>query len=113
MQCDLLIENFKESNTIGLVTENIKHIPDGSSSHCADTLNLMLEKAFKAKKRGEGVKLRCTYHNCSSNGEHIPYSSVESEIYHCRRDYYMQCIGCGYSRTSTHSSCQGCRKGFI
>jgi hypothetical protein len=53
MQCDLLVRNLKNPKTIALVKENIRHISDGSSSHCAGTLDLVLEKAFQPKKQAK------------------------------------------------------------
>lgn len=48
MQCDVLVPDLKSPKTITLVKENIRRISDGSSSHCASALNLVLEKAFEA-----------------------------------------------------------------
>jgi len=40
MQCDLLISDFRNPTMITLMQENIGHISDGSSSHCAGALKL-------------------------------------------------------------------------
>lgn len=133
MECELLTSNFKDPKTIALVKEKIGHISDGSSPHCAGALNLGLEMAFELKKKkeagvpltrpnhdrgeGEGVLLRCSYSNCGRHENPVSFLSVRSNI-RCtgrRRICCMQCAGCGhmYDRTSSHKSCQGCRKRFI
>ena len=53
VQCDILVPELKSPKTITLVKENIRRMSDGSSSHCASALNLVLEKAFKLKKQGD------------------------------------------------------------
>ena len=118
MECELLVSNFKDPKTIGLVKENIRHFADGSSAHCADALKLGLKKAFKLKKPS-GVRLRCTYSSCTWYSNHVSYSSVGSNAYcqNCRNygygSRYLQCVGCGYNRTSNYTSCQSCGKAFI
>ena len=52
MQCDFLVKNMKDPKTIALVKENIRRISDGSSSHCAGALGLILEKAFPTRYHG-------------------------------------------------------------
>ena len=115
MECELLVSNFKDPKTIGLVKENIRHFADGSSAHCADALKLGLKKAFKLKKPS-GVQLRCpnSSYNCAWANTPVSYSSVGSNTYcpNCG-NYYMRCVGCGHDRTSNYTSCQGCRKRFI
>ena len=67
IECNSLISNFKEPKTIALVKENIRHIPDGSLSHCAGALNLVFEKAFELKKKkrqSPGAKLWCLHGGC-------------------------------------------------
>ena len=119
MHCDGLISNFKDPKTIALVKENIRHIPDGSLSHCAGALNLVFRKAFelKMKKREPpGVRLRCPISHCSWNRNNLPYSSVGSTPAHCpycANWRYKQCSGCGYDRTGSFPSCQGCGKVFL
>lgn len=122
MQCELLISKFNNPKTIELVKENIEHISDGSSSHCADALKLGLKKAFdlkKQKKQPLGVKLRCSYGSCQWYKKHPLYSSVGSTVY-CqvclnrgRGSCHFQCVGCGCNRTSTCASCESCGKRFI
>ena len=114
MECDLLISNFKNPKTVALMQESIGHISDGSSSHCASALKLGFKKAFELKKRESGVLLRCSNYNCGWYSNPVPYSSVGSNIYcpQCRRNRYMQCVGCGYQRTSNYVSCQSCGKKF-
>ena len=51
MQGDLLIPNLKNPKTVALLKENIRHIPDGSLSHCASALNLVFNSAFELKKK--------------------------------------------------------------
>ena len=129
MQCNLLISDFKNPTTIALMQENIGHISDGSSSHCASALKLGFKKAFEVKKRESGVLLRCSNYNCGWYSNPVSYSSVGSNIYctQCSSNYnnynynygynnnryYMQCVGCGYQRTSQYASCQSCGKKFL
>ena len=55
-QCELLVSSFRGANTIARVKENIGHISDESSSHCAGALKLGLKKVFELKKRkGQAV----------------------------------------------------------
>lgn len=118
MQCKLLISKFNNPGTVALVKENIGRISDGSSPHCAGALKLGLKEAFdlkKQKRKPPGVLLRCTYSGCGWYNNHITYSSVGTNTYcpGCNRGYYMQCVGCGNSRTSNYTSCQGCGKKFV
>jgi len=113
MQCELLVSNFKDPKTIGLVKDNIGRISDGSSSHCAGALKLGMKKAFEKKR---GVKLRCN--NCDHiwNNSSGSYSSIGSRVYcqNCGGKRYLRCVGCGSDRTSNYSeSCQGCGKRFM
>ena len=119
MECDLLVSSSKSRDTVALVKKNIKHISDGSSSHCADALKLGLEKAFKSRKQTNCVKLRCSYTSCTSYSNHVSYSSIGSGSYYCQMcssrgwgNRYFQCVGCGYNRTSNFTSCQSCGKTF-
>ncbi|KAF9650022.1 hypothetical protein BDM02DRAFT_1690958 [Thelephora ganbajun] len=121
MQCELLISNFRDLKTIGLVKENIGHISDGSSSHCGGALKLGLKKAFELKKKKRqppGVLLRCANHSCAWHNNPVSCSSVGSNTYcpncSCRPyNYYLQCVGCEYERTSSYTSCQSCGRKFI
>ena len=117
MECDLLISKFKDPKTIGLVKEKIGHMSDGSSSHCAGVLKLGLKKAFELKKQKNCVLLRCSRNGCAKYTTPISYSANGSNIYcpDCRRygNYYMQCTGCSYARTSNYTSCQSCGKKFL
>ena len=120
MECELLVSNFKDPKTIGLVKENIRHFADGSSAHCADALKLGLKKAFKLKKPSvAGVRLRCNYSSCAWYSNHVSYSSVGSGVYcqNCQNyrygNRYLLCVGCGYNRTGNYASCQSCGKRFI
>ena len=118
MQCELLISKFNDPKTIALVKESIGNISDGSSSHCAGALKLGLKKAFdlkKQKRKPPGVLLRCVYNGCGWYNDRISYSSIGSNTYcpHCNSGYYMQCVGCGCSRTRSYPSCQGCGERFI
>jgi len=125
MQCDLLISDFKNPTTIALMEENIGHLSDGSSPHCVSALNLGFKKAFELKKRNRGVLLRCLNTGCGWYNP-VSYASVGSNVYcpHCynnygynynygNRHYYLQCVGCGYQRTSNFTSCQSCKKKFL
>jgi hypothetical protein len=117
MEFQLLISKFNNPKTIELAKEKIGNISDGSSPHCAGALKLGLKKAFdvkKQKRQPPGVKLRCTYSGCAWYTNHVSYSSVGSNTYcpHCQCGYYMQCVGCGYNRTSNYTSCQSCGKKF-
>ena len=116
---DLLISDFREPKTVALVRGNIGHVFDGSLPHCADTLKLGLRKAFNSKKQRTCVKLRCAHGNCEWYNNPVSYSSVGSNIY-CqmctprgRGNRYLQCVGCGQTRSADYGSCQGCRKRFI
>lgn len=114
MQCNFLVQNREDPNTIALLKENIRRISDGSSSHSARALDLVLEKFFQSKKQGKGEKLRCHYYNCAWLGSLISYSSVRFHVYcpmceHC----VLQCNGCGFKRISSSSSCQGCGRKFV
>ena len=117
MQFDLLISNSKNPKTIALVKENIGHISDGSLSHCAESLKLGLKKAFDLKKQNKqppGVKLRCSSSYCSLYTNHVSISYLNvrqnSRCPNCSN--WMQCVGCGYNRTTNYPSCQSCRKNF-
>jgi len=118
IQFDLLISHFKNPNAISLVKENIGRISDGSSPHSADALKLGLKKAF-GLKRQNCVPLRCSHGGCPWYTNHPSYSSVGSNIL-CQScidrgwgNRYLQCAGCGYSRTNNVTSCQSCRKMFL
>ena len=121
MECELLISNFKDPKTIALVKENIGHISDGSSPHCAGALKLGLKKAFELKKQKRqppGVLLRCSRYGCARNTTPVSYSVIGSNVYcqDCQYNYgtyYMQCVGCSYNRTGGYTSCQSCGKRFI
>ena len=128
MQCDLLTSSFRNPKTIALMKENIRRISDGTSPHCATALKLGFKKAFDVKKREGGVLLQCSCYRCEWHTNPVSYSSVGSKVY-CpgcsnyahshyayardRAEYYMQCAGCQYKRTSSCTSCQGCGKRFI
>ena len=118
MECELLISNFKDQKTIGIMKEKIRHISDGSSTHCACALKLGFKKAIELKKRGKGVLLRCSRGGCARNTTPVSYSANGSNTYcqNCQYNYgnyYMQCTGCSYSRTSNYTSCQSCGKKFL
>ena len=116
MQCDLLMSNSRDTNTIKLVKGNIGHIFDGSLPHCAGSLKLGLRKAFDLKKKERqppGVKLRCSYSGCSWYINHVSFSAVQPNCCCSMCGRWMQCVGCGYSRTSNYASCQSCGKRFI
>ena len=122
MQCDLLVSKFKDQKTIALVKENIRHISEGSSSHCASALELGFEKAFELKMRKReppGTKLRCSYIGCPSYDDHVSYSSIAMGAHYCQRCFdvgrcsYLGCASCGCSRTGDYASCKNCAKRFI
>jgi len=118
MECELLVSNFRDPETIARVKENIGRIADGSSSYRTGALKLGLEKAIELKKQQRGVLLRCTRGGCTINTTPASYSSVGSETYcpNCRYhygNYYMQCTGCSVDRTSNYTSCQHCGKKFM
>ena len=117
MECEVLISNFKDPKTIALVKETVGQISDGSSSHRASALKLVLKKGFELKKQKRQpsvVFLRCVLSGCGWHAINVPYKSVGSNIYClcCRRNNYMQCTGCSHARTSTYTSCQNCGKTF-
>ena len=121
MQCDLLISDFRNPTTTALMQENIGHISDGSSPHCAGALNLGFEKAFELKKRGGYALLRCSNSNCGWHKNPVPCSSVGSKTYCSNCTVYsgyvhsrppIQCADCGYHRAGDYASCQNCRKRF-
>ena len=122
MQCDLLMSNSRDPKMVELVKGKIGYIFDGSLPHCADSLKLGLKKAVDLKKKErqpDGAKLRCANGSCAWYNNHPPYSSVGPNAYcrmcigNCRGSYYLQCVGCGYSRTSSYPSCQRCGEEFI
>ena len=115
MQCDFLVQNLKNPKTISVMNENIKSISTGTSSHCAGALDLVLAKAFRAKKPAKGVKLRCSYIFCSWRKDSIQFSSLGSAV-HCRwcnNQYTIECSDCRRTRTENRSSCQGCGREFL
>jgi len=117
IECGLLVSNFRDPKTVGLVKENIGRSSDGSSSHRAGALKLGLRKAFelkKQKKQSPGVLLRCGNHQCVRHNDPTPYLFVGSDLY-CSQcgSHYMRCVGWGYARTGAHASCHGCGKNFI
>ena len=118
MESELLIPNLKDPRLVSLVSENIGRIADGSSSHCAGALKLGLKKGVEFKRQNKGVKLRCPRTSCPRYTNPVPYSSLGSNVFclscvNAYGNYYMQCVGCGYQRTSTYTSCQSCRKRFV
>ena len=117
MECELLISNFKDPRTIALVKENIGHISDGSSSHCAAVLKLGLKKAFELKKqKGQtlpGVLLRCTNNSCEWWKTPAYCSAIGSRVYCPICTCYMVCAGCGYTRSDVSELCQSCGKKFV
>ena len=114
MQCDLLVPDLKKPNTRKLVKENIEHISEGYSSHCAGALDLVLEQAFAFKKQSRGVKLRCTSPYCSLQGDPISFSSAASSVWcpSCGYKFYTECTGCERRRSGVYLSCEGCGKRF-
>jgi len=119
MEFEVLTPNFKDPKTIGLMKENIGHISDGSSSHCAGALKFGFKKAFELKKRKRFVLLRCRRAGCARNTTPVPYSAVGANVYctDCQYSYgtyFMQCDGCSYNRThGSYVSCQNCGKKFL
>ena len=120
MESDLMVSNFKGPRTNALVKENIGHMSDGSSSHCAGALKHGLEKAFSRKIQTYRVKLRCSYGgSCTWYTNHVSYSSIGPGAIYCqmcntqgRGNRYLQCAGCGNNRMGVFTSCQSCQKGF-
>jgi hypothetical protein len=111
MQCDLLVSNFKNPMTIDLVKENIENISDGSVPHCAGPLTLGLKKAFDLKKQSKYVKLRCSSTYCSWYNNYVARAARPNNC--CSTcGNWMQCVGCGYTRTGSYVSCQSCLKNF-
>ena len=123
MECEYLISNCKNPKTIALVKENIERISKGSSSHCVGALNLVLEKAFKhtpQKPTPKGVKLRCSYSSCQWYKNHLSFGSIGLKVIYCQMcinsgmgNYYLQCVGCNYNRTSEYTECQKCKQTFV
>ena len=115
MEFELLISNSKDPKSIALVEENIGHISDGSSSHCAGALKLGFKKAFELKRQPPGVLLRCPISGCAKNTTPVSCLAVGSNAYcNNHRSYYMQCAGCSYNRTHvSYASCQSCGKRFL
>ena len=119
MECELLTSTYTDPGTIALVKENIGHISDGSSSHCASALKLGLKKAFELKRQKRFVMLRCPRGGCARNTTPVSYSEIGGNVYctNCQHNYgsyYMQCVGCSYNRTSgSYVSCQNCGKKFL
>lgn len=122
-QCDLLIPNLKNPETIALVKENIEHTSGGTSPHHGNVLKLGFKKAFERKKWERDALLRCSNIKCDWCWESVPYSSVGSGVYCPRcsydppgggtdngdsgisRRYYMHCANCGRSLISHSASC--------
>ena len=112
MQCDLLMSNSRDPNTITLVKENIGHVFDGSLPHCADSLKLGLKKAFDLKRQ-ERRPLRCSNVHCVGHNNHISCSSVAANSCCVCCGHWMQCVACGYNRCGNYTSCQTCGKRFL
>jgi len=117
MQCELLISTFQDQKTIARVKENIKHISDGSLSHCGNPLKLGLKKAFELKKKKKeppGIQLRCGYQYCQYRTSYPSYSSIGANNY-CPNGcgYWMECVGCGWQRCGSFALCGSCGKKFI
>jgi len=118
MQCDLLVSNSKDPKTMALVKENIGRISDGSSPHCAGALKLGLRKVYELKRK-QFVLLRCSASGCAWHTNHISSSTAGSNtlcqncLDHGWGNRYLQCVGCGYNRTSACASCQSCKKRFL
>ncbi|KAF9785437.1 hypothetical protein BJ322DRAFT_830823 [Thelephora terrestris] len=118
MESEIFIPNLKDPKLIGLVSDNIGRIADGSSPHGAGALKLGLKKAVESKKQSRGVLLRCPRNGCLWFNTPAAYASVGANIYcpYCYGvygGYYLQCVGCSYQRTSSYASCQSCQKKFI
>ena len=119
MQCELLTSKYTDPGTIALVKENIGHISDGSSSHCAGALKLGLKKAFELKRQKIFALLRCPRVGCERHTTPVTCSTVGANVYctSCQYNYgnyYMQCVGCSYNRThGSYVSCQSCGRKFL
>jgi len=110
MECELLVSNFRNPETIALVKENIGQSSDGSSSHRASMLKLGLRKASELKKQKRqlpGVLLRCSDPRCAWRDNPVP-SSTAGYCPNCGYRHWMMCVGCDTMRTSNYTSCQGC-----
>ena len=121
-QWNLVMANFKDQKTAGLVRENLEVISSGSSPYRADVLRLGFKKAFELKKKKTRppvlpeVQLRCSNSNCDWHstqkwrlvdiGSTLMCTLCSSQ----RRGYanYWQCTGCGFNRIGDYASCQGC-----
>ena len=115
-QCDLLMSNSRDPKMIVLVKENIGHIFDGSLPHCAGLLKLGLKKAFDLKRQERqppGVMLRCQKGTCSRYHQPISYLAVTSDSRCTSCNYWVECAGCSFGRTSNCAWCQRCGKRFI
>ncbi|KAF9785410.1 hypothetical protein BJ322DRAFT_1063012 [Thelephora terrestris] len=118
---DLLIPNLKDSETFARVKENVGLMSSGPSSRCVGTLKVGLKKSFelkKQKRQPSGVKLRCSYLDCSQYHTYPSYSSLRS--YYCqlcmarnRWSPYLRCTGCTHVRDGNYTSCQRCGKKLI
>ena len=116
-QWDLIMANFKDQKTAGLVRENLEVISSGSSPYRADVLRLGLKKAFELKKKKTRppvppapVQLQCSDSDCAwhtTQKWNLPSIGSALFCHWCRNSYY-QCTGCGSNRTSNYASCQGC-----
>ena len=133
-QWDLVMANFKDQKTAGLVRENLADMSSGSSPYRADVLRLGLNKAFELKKKKTRapvppvppappapVQLQCSASDCAWHStQKWKLSSIGSDLF-CHlciaqgrsNVNYYQCTGCGFNRTGNHASCQGCGAMFV
>ena len=122
MQWDLLTANFDGPKTIALLRDKIRDTSSGPSSHLAGVLKAALKKAFelgKKKRPPPSVRLRCANFHCIWHHNYVSYSAIGSEVF-CRicldrslGYYFLQCLGCGFNRTASCTSCQHCGKMFV
>ena len=123
IQWDLVIPNFKDPKTIAFVRGKVEDASFGSSSHRAGVLNVALKKALEFKRKNRqppSVLLRCPTTYCTGYNNPFLYATVGSKLYcqWCRNSVppqkcYLQCAGCGASRTGAYESCQSCRGKFV
>ena len=106
---------------MALVRENVERISSVSSSLCVGTLKVGLTKAFELKRKNRqppGVMLRCPVRTCRRYDDHFLYAYVGMGVIcdvcvHHGQASYLQCVGCGYTRTGVQATCEGCKKNFL
>ena len=112
MQRELLYDKFNNDITTNEGVGFIESMLGGNSAYRAGAVKAGLREGLL-----RGVFLRCPYEDCYFHNSGTPYSSLGSNLRcpttHHSRAPYLECAGCGASRTDyDYTSCESCGKRF-